>query len=611
MAGSKESESSASLPRWDLDPVFPGFGSPEYKAAKERLAKLATEAESTLAVAPSPGEDTGAWTVAALAIEDEVAVLYSTLGSYCYARYSTATRDEVALGELNAIEALGLSVKRLSVLFRNALAARRDKVLALSKTDAGIKPFAFHIEEELAWQAHQMAPELEDLAADLLRSGGDAWGRLQEAVSSNTSMVWDEKTGERKTLVALRALAFDPDRAVRQKAWKLEIEAWKGVEIPMAAALNGVKGSTISLEARRGWNEALDKSIVQARITPKTLEALTSAMEESLPIWRRYFKIKASLIGVETCAFYDIFAPVGQAGGLDVPGLPGGKKWSWKEASDYIVDRFGGFDPAMGDFARRAFDRSWIDAEPREGKVGGAYCMYLPLAKAPRVLCNFDGSFSSLTTVAHELGHAWHSDCLKDLPIALTEYPMTLAETASIFAETVVFESAISSAAAAEKLGLVEGHIQDGCQVIVDILSRFRFEKAVFERRKKAELSAEEYSTLMLEAQKSTYGDGLDPDQLHQYMWAVKGHYYSPGLAYYNFPYAFGLLFGLGLYDRYRREGPAFAASYRQILRETGSASAVDVTRRAGCDIESQEFWKGGLDVFARQISEFGNLAKK
>jgi oligoendopeptidase F len=223
-------------------------------------------------------------------------------------------------------------------------------------------------------------------------------------------------------------------------------------------------------------------------------------------------------------------------------------------------------------------------------------------------MCNYDGSFSSVTTVAHELGHAWHHECIKDSPYALTKYPMTLAETASIFAETIVSEAALAAAGPAERRFLLEMHLQDGCQVIVDILSRFYFEKAVFEARKKGELSPERLCGLMLDAQERTYGEGLDPAKRHPYMWAVKGHYYIPSLAYYNFPYAFGQLFGLGLYARYREEGPTFADTYRRLLGDTGSASAVEVTRRAGFDIETPTFWAKGLDVFAAQAEEFESL---
>jgi pepF/M3 family oligoendopeptidase len=581
------SEASGALPRWDLSPVYPSLASREYGAAKGRVAALSSQLLGHLESLAS-AKDLGAALSKALELENEAGSLYETLYSYTYAVFTTNTADAAAMAKINELEELGLPLKRAAVLYREALASRRSEVEALIEAgDPRVAPYAFHLREELFLQSRQMKGELEDLAADLQRSGGDAWGRLQETVTSSASAVF--KTS-RKTLVELRNLAHDPDRSVREAAFRAELGLCKEIEIPVAAALNGVKGFSVSLNARRGWEDSLDKSVKQARITRATLDALLCAMEESLPVWRRYLKAKASLLGVPRCAFYDLFAP---AGGDS-------RSYSFPEARDFIVGKFSSFDPAMGAFASRAFAESWIDAEPRAGKVGGAYCTNLPEAKASRILCNFDGSFNSLHTVAHELGHAWHGEQLRALPYVYSQYPMTLAETASIFAETLVFAGALAEAKSSERIGLVEQHLQDACQVIVDILSRFYFERAVFERRSRAELSPAELCDLMLDAQKRSYGDGLDPELLHPYMWLVKSHYYSTDLAFYNFPYAFGLLFGSALYSRYEAEGPAFAKAYRGILEDTGRMSAVELTAKAGFDIEKPEFWRSGLDVFAR-----------
>jgi oligoendopeptidase F len=293
------------------------------------------------------------------------------------------------------------------------------------------------------------------------------------------------------------------------------------------------------------------------------------------------------------------------------------KRWTWAEAAEFIVRQFAGFDPEMGAFAQKAVSRSWIDAPGREGKVGGAYCTGFPLAGQDgdrgevRILCNFEGSFDSVFTLAHELGHGWHHEAIRDLSRFRTAYPMTLAETASIFAETVVFEGALSAAESdGERLSLIEGNLKDCCQVIVDILSRFYFETALFERRDRAELSPRELCELMIDAQKRTYGEGLDGDLLHPYMWAVKSHYYNSGLAFYNYPYAFGQLFSLGLYARARAEGSGFARTYRDLLRLTGQASAGEVAASAGFDIEDSAFWQGGIALIARRAEEFEKLAK-
>jgi pepF/M3 family oligoendopeptidase len=584
-------------PRWDLNPIYPGFESDGYKAAKDEYMRLAAAFEAHCTAAP-PSGSVKAWLLEALRLSDAAGSLGETLGAYAYARYSVDTRDPAAMTELNAVEELSLVLKRADVAWKNALAACAGEAKALAASDPELSQYAFFIREELFWQSRQMAPELEDLAADLNRAGGDAWGRLQETVSSTTSVLWDEASGERKTVVQLRALAFDADRTVREKAFHKELDAWKGVEIPLAAALNGVKGFSVSLDRRRGWEGSLEKAREQSRISKATLDSLLLAMEESLPAWRRYLKAKARLLGVERCGFFDLFAPVGKAD----------RTYAWDEARDIVVRKFGDFSRDMGDFAAAAFRDKWLDGEPRDGKVGGAYCIDFPRARAARVMCNFEGSFSSLSTIAHELGHAYHAWVLKDQPYALMHYPMTLAETASIFAETVVFEDALSKSSGAERLGLVENHLQDGCQILVDILSRFQFEQAVFERRSKGELSPDELSALMIEAQKRTYGDGLDPEALHPYMWAVKGHYYRTELSFYNFPYAFGQLFGMGLYSRYRQDGPTFAETYKALLLQTGKASAAEVCAKAGFDIETPAFWRSGVKVFMEQIDEFERL---
>jgi pepF/M3 family oligoendopeptidase len=531
---------------------------------------------------------------------DEAGDIAENLKAYAEALYTTDTRNSRALAEINALEEAALPLGKAAVLFKIRLTEQKDRLPAL--LCSGLEPYGYFITRLLEGAAYQMAPDLEELALDLSRSGGDAWSRLQEAISSTAGGLWNAATGERKTIIALRNLAHSPDRSLRERAYRAELAAWKAQEIPLAAALNGVKGTSLTLDKRRGWRNVLQKSAFQSRLNEKTLKTLIAALEDSLPLFRRYLKAKASFLGLRACAFYDLFAPV------NPPGIAA-RRWTWEEAAEYIVRGFGAFDGEMGAFARRAFDRSWIDPQSREGKVGGAYCTGFPLAGESRILCNFEGSFDSVTTLAHELGHAWHHELLRDLPRSLSGYPMTLAETASIFAETVIFEEALEKADPGELPGLLEGKLKDDCQVIVDILSRFYFERALFERRDRGELPPEELCALMLEAQQKTYGDGLDAALLHPYMWAVKSHYYRPSLAFYNYPYAFGLLFSLGLYTRARKEGPGFAASYRELLRLTGRASVEEVARAAGFCPETEAFWQQSLDLIEKRVETFEKIA--
>jgi len=600
-------------PRWQLDSVYPGFDSAEFARAKEDLARLARETVAHAEQGPaSPGDLTSsdraaflAWLRRAIELRNEASGLAENLTSYCYAAYTVDTTNRRAMTELNAVETIAVPFARANALYLDALARSGDVAREAARTESWLSPYESLIDDELFWQTRQMPAAEEDLASDLARSGASAWGRLQEQMTSTAGAVWDKETGERKTLVELRSLAHDGDRATRAKAFALEIETCKSIEIPVAAAINGVKGWAISLNARRRWDEgstsasAIGKATRQGQISRKALAALVEAMEESLPAWRRYLRAKARLLGVERLPFYDLFAPIGGAA----------RRYSFAEARDAVVSNFARFSGRMADFAARAIDSGWVDAEPRPGKIGGAYFTQMPVAREGRVMLNFDGTFSSVLTLAHELGHAFHAEVLKDVPFLLQRTPMTLAETASIFAETVVHGAELARASGDERLGLLETQLQDGCQILVDILSRFYFERALFDARKDGEVAPAELCRMMEEAQRATYGDGLDPGALHPYMWLVKTHYYSSDLGFYNFPYAFGQLFALALYARGTEEGPAFQAAYEAILRDTGSLDAIEVARRAGFDVETASFWRGGISVFAKAIDEFERIA--
>ena len=589
------------VPRWDLTSIYPEFKGAEYEADTEKLSsvigELAKLIDSDMSRSDIPG-----WVAGCIEAYNKAGDLYGNLSSYVYAIFSTETQNSAVAKELNRLEELALPLKSALVSFRNKLAevaseVKKDGFQEQVEKLLGDR-YDYFIEEELRIQAKQMKPNEEDLAEDLARSGGSAWTRQQEAITSTLSAVWDEETGEKKTVTQLRALAFSPEREVREKAFKLELEACDEMKIPLAFSLNGVKGFAVTFNKRRHFEDDQESSLFASRISRKTLDALIGAMEESLPIFRRYLKAKARYLGIEKLAFCDLFAPVGETA----------KKWSYQEVRKYIEKQFSAFSPAMGDFAKLAFEGNWIDAESREGKVGGAYCTGMPLAKESRVLCNFDGSFSALSTIAHELGHAYHGHLLKDDSAIHSDYPMTLAETASIFAQTLVFDAALAEAGEKEKIHVIEEFLQDNTQVIVDILSRFYFEKKVFSARAAAEVPAEEFCSFMIDAQKATYGDGLDEDKLHGYMWAVKPHYYSHELGFYNFPYAFGLLFGLGLFSRYKTEGDAFIPQYDKVLKLTGRNSANEVTRQAGFDIESKKFWLGGISQIEEYVDEFVRL---
>jgi pepF/M3 family oligoendopeptidase len=446
---------------------------------------------------------------------------------------------------------------------------------------------------------HQMSEAEEDLAAALNPAGSAAWSRLHGDVSARLEVPITLRGEEQRLpMSAVRGLAHDPDPAVRRTAYEAELAAWKTVEVSLAAALNGVKGEAATLNARRRWEDSVAPTLVVNSIDAATLAAMQQAVVESFPDFRRYLRAKARLLGGERLLWWDLFAPVGASS----------RRWAYAEAVDFIVEHFGGYSPRLRGLARRAFDEDWIDAEPRVGKRDGAFCMTVRPGES-RVLANYEHSYNSVSTLAHELGHAYHNVCLEERTSFQRMPPMTLAETASIFCETLIEEAALAQAEDDERLSILEAGLQGACQVVVDIHSRFIFEQHVFTRRVERELSPEEFKEAMLDAQRQTYGDGLDEATLHPYMWAVKGHYYIPGFAYYNYPYTFGQLFGLGLYAQRERDPQGFVAAYDELLASTGLADAATLARRFGIDIQAPDFWRASLDVLRRRIDQFEQLA--
>ncbi len=582
------------LPHWQMETVYPELKSGEY--IKDILKFKEESRTFEQWVNREAGTCGYEWIREYIDRYNRLADLYLRLFAFAYGFYSTDTYNQTALQRINELEELNLSLKRSAVVFRNKLSHIDRKILS----QADLQDYRLFIDEQVYLSDRQMSETEEDLAEDLSRSGADAWARLQEAVTASLKAVWDEESGEEKTLSQLRGFAYHKDREVREKAYHKELDALEKMKVPLAYALNGVKGFTVTLNNRRKYENTLVKSLFQSRINREVLAAMIGAMEESLPIFRRYLLGKARCLGLSGLAFFDIFAPVGGAV----------RTWTFKEAKIFIAEQFYSFSDELGNFAEQAFKGQWIDAEPRDGKVGGAFCMDIPEVKESRILCNFDGSFSSVTTLAHELGHAYHHHVLKDFSFIHRDYPMTLAETASIFCEHLILNTAIRSSGGDEKLALLEVLLADATQVVVDILSRFYFESELLEKRKERELSADELNQMMLNAQSRTYGEALDENNRHPYMWAVKSHYYSAGLAFYNFPYAFGLLFGLGLHSIYQQEGASFRDRYRKVLLSTGRAGAIDVTRELGFDIEKPLFWQRSLGTVAERVDEFAALAE-
>jgi oligoendopeptidase F len=595
-------------PRWDLSNVYPSLTSPEFETAVanmksqiDGLEKLFVQKIASLDTRSSLDELS---MVAGDAIE-RFNTLYEssgTLRAYIQSFVATDSHDILAMKKMSEFQMVGVRIQNLNNQFQawvGLIAPVLEQVIPANPITSA---HAFSLCDTAVQSKYMMSAPEEALAAELSLSGASSWGKLQGTITSQLTVDF-ELDGETRKLPmpAIINLHSHPDESVRRRAYETEMAAWKTVEEPLAACMNGVKGTVNTLNHHRHRTDALHPAIDMARIDRPTLEAMLGAMAASFPAFRKYFKAKARRIGKEKLAWWDIFAPTGRSE----------KKYTFDEARDFIIANFTNFSSELANFARRAFDQHWIDAEQREGKRGGAFCMGVPAVKESRLLCNFDGTLDQVSTIAHELGHAYHNECAYQAGKTEIQQdtPMTLAETASIMNETIVMEAVLSQTTdPQEQLAIIETQLIGDTQVIVDIYSRYLFEKEVFERREKSDLSAEDLCDMMEQAQKATYGDGLDEKTLHKYMWTWKPHYYYAGLSFYNFPYAFGLLFAAGLYAIYRQRGAGFVPDYKNLLASTGEFSAADLAARFGIDIRSRKFWEDSLGVTASRIERYCEL---
>ncbi|MEZ5282675.1 MAG: M3 family oligoendopeptidase [Acidimicrobiales bacterium] len=594
-----ENAPSPDAPRWDVSKYFPGVDSREYTDAEEqigaRVGRLAALYDRHDVRRGSVPDDPTTAIDEVLAGTNEVLGQLGQMRAYLNAFVSTDSTDSVAQAAMSRLERVMVDLSNLTTRF-DAWTEGLDVDELIAASDAAAA-HEWPLRKGLVRAEHQMSEAEEELAALMSVTGSSAWSRLYGDVSSSIRAVVDLPDGPQSLpIFAIRGLATNPDTAVRQAAYVAEHGAWEQHSIPIAAALNAIKGEQQELALRRGWPSVLAAQVFGQAVDQDTLAALQSAMVASFPDFRRYLRTKSGLLGHDGgLPWYDLFAPVGEAAAVD-----------WSEAVERVYDAFGSYSTSLRGLAERAVGERWIDVAPRAGKRGGAFCM--PMGDGDsRVLLNFDGSADGVMTLAHELGHAYHNVQLGERTPIQRGTPSTLAETASIFCETLMVHHGLEALEGAQRLALLDIDLSGTTQVIVDIHSRFLFESSVFERRRKSTLSVGELCELMADAQQATYGEGLHEDVRHRWMWAAKPHYY--GSVFYNWPYAFGLLFGLGLYARFMDDPEAFRGAYDDLLSSTGLAPAAELGARFGIDVRDEAFWSAGLDVVRARIDDYSALA--
>ena len=580
---------------WNLDRIYKGFDDPAFAADMDTLRALVKQynafAEGLESMEALAGLRQG------IELEEKLMQLFMKLISYAQLRQSVSTRDSECGSRLGQVMQLLSAIAGAEATWK-AWAAKQEGLMDIVAGDELLKEYTFRFENLRKESVHLLGSLGEEIAARLELSGGNAWSEMQGYLTSTVPV---EYNGGITNLSAIRNLAYDPDPAVRKAAYEAEIACYDKIKAPVAYALNSIKLETISDCQLRGYASPLDRTLAQSYMKRETLEAMLAAMVEYLPKFRQYLQAKARLLGHENgLPWYDLFAPVGTSG----------RKYTTEEARDMLVELFASFDAELAQMVQTAFNEEWIDFFPRDGKSGGAFCAGVDCIGESRILTNFDGMLTDVVTLAHELGHAFHNLCIQNHRPLNKDYSMPVAETASTFNECVVMAAAIARTEdKMEKLALVESQLQDVTQIIVDIYSRFRFEAMVFENREQQFMDADALCSIMEKAQEESYGDGLNADIRHPFMWICKSHYYGP--TFYNFPYAFGGLFARGLYAQYEKEGASFVPKYKKLLYATPVATAEDVAKVAGIDLTDKEFWRSALQTVANQIDAFCELVKE
>lgn len=577
---------------WSLDILYKGLDDPAYE---EDIKTVTEKIESLKALvkkaADMPEKEMAEQILTEM--EQFMEVMYHLM-DYVMLSQSVDTENGALMAQVNRLNQLCALYTPVESAAKKCL-AKIENVEQLAEESEIVKAYTFLLKENKENAKHLLADEVEEMAAAMDITGGSAWGKLFSYLTSTVKVDYEGKT---VTLSEVRNMAYSPEKEVRKMAYEAELASYEKIADSLAFALNNIKAQVTMMSKKRGYESPLAMTLEQSRMSRATLDAMMTAIEEYLPVFRKYLRKKAEKLGYENgLPWYELFAPLGKAD----------KTYTIDEAKNYLIDCFKDFTPDMADLMKEAFENSWIDFYPKKGKEGGAFCEGLLGKKQSRILTNYDGYFGSIGTLAHELGHAYHNRQLEGERTLNQDYPMPVAETASTFNETHLGRYALKRATGEERLNLLENDLREQTQCIVDIYSRYLFETAVFEQGGEKFLMAEDCKALMIEAQKKAYGDGLDSEYLHPYMWACKSHYYSSGLSFYNFPYAFGNLFALGLYDKFLQEGEAFVPGYKAMLAATPCCTIEEAGKMAGIDLTSVDFWKKSLAMIAENVEEFCN----
>lgn len=587
------------LPRWDLTSLLAPLGGGDRSDALLALDRLVAEAEDALTGLMQDGSDARSLDRYVSAF-DVLLRHFWTIETLLLAPLVTDSRDEAAHQQWSAFEPQRLRLRILQARF-TTLAGTLD-IEQLSAKTLRADSQAFLLRRAALNASHQLPGTEESLASTLLATGAGAWQRLYGAISSQLRVeVHLEDEPRPLPQSRARALVQNGDRATRRAAHEGEVQAWERVSLPVAAALNSVKGHALTLGDRRGWATLLDAACFANQIDRATLDAMLRAVQDGLPELQRYLRVKANLLELEQLAWYDLSAPVGKSR----------RRWQYPEAKALTLHAFERYSQRLAAVASRAFEERWIDAEPRAGKQNGGLCLSFPDGSS-RITVSYVPAWSGVRQLAHELGHAFHNHLLIDAGRSLwqwSETPPVLAESVAIFCETLVQEAVLEEASVDDRLYILDAALQNASRFVIDGLSSLLFEERMLALRRKRELSVAELNDLMLQCQREAYGAALDPTALHPFMWASRPHAFVPEATHAALPYMFGQLFSSGLFARYRTQPETFPVTLDTVFASASTADIPTLASHLDIDLHDEAFWRASIDSILRNVERFEHTA--
>ncbi len=584
--------------RWDLSLIYDSF---ESKALHDDFNKvkelISTTYEKYKTYLYSPAEDSEKIEYH-INIINQINSLILKLTSYARLRNSIDEDKHEAESFENDLQKIMSSLNKINIPFLRYLINVKQLEDVLGETDI-LKEHRFIILDLKEQAKHLLSDEMEELLGEMQMTGSYAFEKLNNELTHQLLVDVKLDSGTKSMpLSVARNMAYAQSQELRKAAYTAELKSYRKIASASAACLNGIKGEAITIAKARGFSSPLDMTLTDSRMDKDTLDAMFGAIIDARPHFRRYLKKKASLLGHDgSLPYYDLYAPMGH---FDF-------HFTYKEARDFIVETFSEFSSNLGNFAIKAFDNGWIDMEPRDGKSRGSYCCNIHALKESRIAINFTGTFYDITTLAHELGHGFHYECLNNQTILNTDYTMPMAEAASMFCQTLATEKLLQNTTKENYFAILENDLMNFTQMLIEILARYTFETNLFERRKEGIIHVKELNQLLLNAQNFAYGDGLSEEK-HPYMWICKPHYYFPDFHFYNFPYPFALLFSKGLTSMYREKKEDFTPLFEKMLTATGSNNVRDIFKILGVDSSDKQFYENAIKEIINEIDEFCSL---